>query len=198
MSYGLSYEEMKSILQSRLKPKRFKHSLGVSDTAVFLAHRFGVDEEKAKIAGLLHDCAREFPNEDMIAEAEKRNIAIGPVEKAMPLLLHAYIGAIRIKEIYQVDDAEISQAIWRHTVGGANMTPLDKIIWYADMIEPNRGEYPGVDKLRQLAKTASLDEMLLAGLAHSIEFVAQKGTLIHPDTITAYNEILLKKMTKEG
>lgn len=186
------------MLQSRLKPKRFQHSLGVSETAVFLAKRFGVDEEKARIAGLLHDCAREFPNDTMIAEAEKRHIAIGPVERAMPLLLHAYIGAIRIKEIYQVDDAEISQAIWRHTVAGAKMTALDKIIWYADMIEPNRGNYPGVKELRQLAKTASLDEMFLAGLAHSITFVAQKGTLIHPDTITAYNEILFQRLAKEG
>jgi predicted HD superfamily hydrolase involved in NAD metabolism len=127
----------------------------------------------------------------MIAEAERRAIPIGPVERAMPLLLHAYIGARRVREIYGVDDPAVEQAIWRHTVGGAAMTDLDKIIWFADMIEPGR-EYPEVEHLRQLAKTVSLDEMVLAGLSASIQFVVARGHLIHPDTVLARNEILLK------
>ena len=152
MSYGMTLEQMQAELEARLKPSRFRHSLGVSETAVKLSHRFGVDEEKARVAGLLHDCAREFRNEAM--------------------------------------------AIARHTVGGAQMTPLDKIIWYADMIEPNR-DFPGVDKLRELAKTASLDEMMLAGLSHSIIFVVQKGHLVHPATVLARNEILLGQMKRK-
>ena len=70
----MDYEAMKNLLAARLKPSRYQHSLGVADTAVFLAGRFGVDIEKARVAGLLHDCAREFPNETMIAEAEKRGL----------------------------------------------------------------------------------------------------------------------------
>ena len=193
MSFGMSYEAMKEELAKRLKKSRFAHSVGVSETAVILAGRFGVDEQKARVAGLLHDCARELCNEDMIAEAQKRKIAIGPVEQAMPLLLHAYIGAKRIREIYQVEDAEVEQAIWRHTVGGRQMTALDKIIWFADMIEPGR-DYPGVEKLRQLAKEVPLDDMMLAGFSQSIQFVVAKGYLIHPDTVLARNELLLKKI----
>ncbi|MCR5437915.1 MAG: bis(5'-nucleosyl)-tetraphosphatase (symmetrical) YqeK [Selenomonas sp.] len=189
----MSYEAMKEELARRLKASRFAHSVGVSETAVFLAGRFGVEEQKARVAGLLHDCAREFRNEDMIAEAQKRGIAIGTVEQAMPLLLHAYIGAKRVREIYQVEDAEVEQAIWRHTVGGPQMTALDKIIWFADMIEPGR-DYPGVENLRQLAKEASLDDMMLAGFSQSIQFVVAKGHLIHPDTVFARNELLLKKI----
>lgn len=136
MSFVMSLEQMKEELKKRLKPSRFRHSLGVEETAVFLADRFGVDEEQARVAGLLHDCAREFRNEDMVKEAEKRGIAIGEVERSMPLLLHADIGAQRVREIYGVDDKDVSQAIARHTVGGPQMTKLDKIIWYADMIEP--------------------------------------------------------------
>ena len=196
MSYGMTLEQMQAELEARLKPSRFRHSLGVSETAVKLSHRFGVDEEKARVAGLLHDCAREFRNEAMVEEAEKRGIAIGEVERSMPLLLHADIGAVRVREIYGVEDPAISQAIARHTVGGAHMTPLDKIIWYADMIEPNR-DFPGVDKLRELAKTASLDEMMLAGLSHSIIFVVQKGHLVHPATVLARNEILLGQMKRK-
>lgn len=187
----MDYEARKNLLASKLKPSRFRHSLGVAETAVFLARRFGVDEEKARLAGLLHDCAREYRDDEMIAEADKRQISYSPVEKEMPLLLHAYIGAKRIGEIYEVADAEIAQAIYRHTVGGSQMTPLDKIIYFADMIEPAR-DYPEVEMLRRLSREASLDEMLLEGLTQSIIFVAKKNHLIHPDTVTARNELLLK------
>ncbi len=190
MSVSMSKSDMESLLREKLRKNRFEHSVGVADTAVMLAKRFQIDEEKAYIAGLLHDCAREYSNEDMIAEAGKRGIPIGPVERAMPLLLHACIGAERIKEIYGVDDPEISQAIRYHTVGGVHMTPLDKIIYFADMIEPRR-DYPEVKRLRMLAENAGLDEMLLVGLSESILFVVQKRHLVHPDTVEARNEILL-------
>ncbi len=191
MNAKLSYDERKQLLAARLKPSRFRHSLGVAETAAQLAARFGVDAEAARTAGLLHDCAREFPNEAMRAEADKRQIPYGPIERAMPLLLHAYLGAVRVRELYGVDDDAIEQAIYRHTVGGPQMTRLDKIIWYADMIEPSR-DYPEVEMLRRLAREASLDEMLLAGLTESIKFVAAKGHLLHPRTIEARNELLLR------
>lgn len=187
----MDYEARKSLLAERLKPSRFRHSLGVAETAVFLAKRFGVDVEKAQLAGLLHDCAREYRDDEMIAEAKKRGISYSEIEETMPLLLHAYIGAGRISELYEVDDPEIAQAIYRHTVGGSQMTPLDKIIYFADMIEPAR-DYPEVELLRQLSREASLDGMLLEGLTQSIIFVARKNHLIHPDTVTARNELLLK------
>ncbi|MBR1728336.1 MAG: bis(5'-nucleosyl)-tetraphosphatase (symmetrical) YqeK [Selenomonadaceae bacterium] len=189
----MTKEEMIKTLQSRLKKNRFTHSIGVANTAVTLAKRFNVDVDKAFIAGLLHDCAREFEDDQMIDEAIKRGIEIGEVEKQLPLLLHSYIGAKMIKEIYNVDDEEISQAIYRHTVGGRNMTKLDKIIYFADMIEPNRN-YPGVDKLRQLAETASLDEMILEGMNQSIIFIISKKSLIHPNTVIARNEMLIKNV----
>lgn len=191
MSMSMDYESMRSLLQKSLKPSRYEHSLGVAETAAALARRFGVAEEQARVAGLLHDCAREFPNENLIAEAEARQIVVEPIERQMPLLLHAYVGAKLVREKYGVDDTAVSQAIWRHTVGGADMTKLDKIIWFADMIEPRR-DYPGVEELRALAQTADLDAMVLAGLTQSIIFVAQRGGLIHPATITARNEILLR------
>ena len=187
----MEFEDMKELLASRLKRSRYEHSLGVADTAVFLAQRFGVPKAKAKVAGLLHDCAREFPNDGMLDEARRRGISYGPVEAAMPLLLHAYIGAQRIEECYGVKDPEIAQAIYRHTVGGTNMTTLDKIIYFADMVEPHR-DYPGVEELRRLSREAGLDTMVLAGLSRSIAFVLQKNHLIHPDTVMARNEILLK------
>ena len=187
----MTYEETQAKLNSRLKPGRYVHSLGVAETAVFLAERFQADVEKARIAGLLHDCARQYPNEQLIAEAVRRGIRIGQVERAMPLLLHAYIGASLIREEYGVDDEEIARAVYRHTVGGSNMTVLDKIIYFADMIEPGRA-YPEVEELRRLSREAELDEMVLEGLSQSIIFVTARGHLLHPDTIAARNDILLK------
>lgn len=192
----MNYEECKAELEKRLKRSRFLHSVGVADTAAFLAERFGLDVEKARLAGLLHDCAREFSNDDMISEAEKRGIAIGDVERFMPLLLHAPLGARRAEEIYGVKDADILRAIERHTVGASGMTPLDKVIYFADMMEPTR-DYPGVEELRRAAREDSLDDMTLEGLSRSISFVVEKGHLIHPDTVIARNELLLMKAGKE-
>ncbi len=188
----MTVDEMRKELQSRLKKNRFAHSIGVANTAVKLAKKFGADEEKAYIAGLLHDCAREFENDELPAQAEKFGIEIGEVEKTMPLLLHAYIGAETAKKIYGVDDPEIYNAIWKHTVGGSEMTKLDKIIYFADMIEPNRN-YPGVEKLRSLVETRTLDEIMLTALSDSIIFVIQKNSPVHPATIAARNELLIKK-----
>ena len=187
-----SYDKRRSLLEQNLKPSRYKHSLGVADTAVELARRFGVAEDKARLAGLLHDCARMYEADSFIAEAQKRGIAIGEIEMKSPLLLHAYVGAYVARELYAIDDAEILQAIWSHTVGSRNMTTLDKIVYFADMIEPSRN-YPEVKYLRNLAKEADLDECMLAGLTASIIFVAQQGGLLHPATIDARNELLLNK-----
>lgn len=186
----MEVKAMQKKLEKRLKPSRYKHSVGVSETAVFLAKRFGVDEEKARIAGLLHDCARQYKNEELLDEAVKRGINYSAIDKVTPVLLHAYIGAYLVEEEYEVTDDEIKQAIYHHTVGGAGMTDLDKIIYFADMIEPNR-DYPAVKKLRKLSKKASLDEMLLEGLRQSMGFVVEKGGIMHPDTVAAYNDILL-------
>ena len=188
----MEYEEMRRELSRRLKKSRYEHSLGVADTAAFLARRFGEDEARARLAGLLHDCARAIPNGELQAEADVRGIAYGEVERAMPLLLHAPLGAYVAREDYGVEDEAVLRAIARHTVGGSAMTALDKIVYFADMMEPTR-DYPGVEELRRLAREASLDEMTLAGLTRSVAFVLEKGQLIHPDTVLARNELLLEK-----
>ena len=177
------------MLAARLKKDRYVHSLGVADTAAFLAARFDEDENTAYLAGLLHDCAREYKNEDLIAEADKRGIAYGKIERKMPLLLHAPVGAFRLKELYGVTDEKIARAVALHTVGGENMSRLDKIIWFADMIEPSR-EYPEVEELRRYSRENSLDEMMLKGLDESIKFIVAKKGLLHPATIAARNELL--------
>lgn len=189
----MTIDEIRQELKQRLKPSRYQHSLGVAKAAVRLAERFGVDRNKAELAGLLHDCAREFPQENLIDEAYRRGIAVSPIEQAIPFMLHAPVGASRARELYGVADREVLEAISRHTVGGKGMSDLDKIIYFADMIEENR-DYPGVEELRQLAETETLDRMLLAGFDQTLAFVLTKRGLMHPDTVTARNEVIMNLM----
>ncbi len=186
----MTIDEIKQELKQRLEPARYQHSLGVAEAAVRLAERFGVDRNKAELAGLLHDCAREFPQENLIDEAYRRGITVSPIEQVIPFMLHAPIGASRAKELYGVADREILEAISRHTVGGKGMSVLDKIVYFADMIEENR-DYPGVEELRQLAETETLDKMLLAGFDQTLAFVLTKHGLMHQDTVTARNEVIM-------
>lgn len=188
----MNYEEMRAELSRRLKKSRFDHSLGVAETSAALARRFGEDETRARVAGLLHDCAREFPNEAMLGEAESRGLDVDEVERSSTLLLHAPLGALRAREVYGIEDEAVCRAITLHTVGARDMTALDKIVYFADMIEPTRA-YPGVEALRELAREATLDEMTLAGLTRSIMFVLEKGGLVHPDTVLARNGLLLAR-----
>lgn len=188
----MGYEEMARTLAARLKSRRYEHSLGVAETAAVLARRFGVDEARARVAGLLHDCAREFPDAALPAEAAARGVVCGAVERAMPVLLHAPLGAARARELYGVTDAAVLRAIALHTTGAAEMTALDKIVYFADMIEPGRG-YPAVGELRRLSREASLDDMTLAGLTRSIAFVLEKGQPLHPDTALARNALLFAR-----
>ena len=185
-------KDLETKLAAKIKPARYQHSIAVSETAVRLARKYDVSEEKAYLAGLLHDCGRAFPTSDLLELAQKRDISVSYVEAAIPLLLHAYIGAEILPEVYGIKDPEVRQAIWRHTVGGPNMTPLDKIIYLADMIEPNR-KYPGVEELRRLAENDSLDKAILLAFDQSIAFILDRGSLIHPYTVDARNEILLRK-----
>ncbi len=188
----MEFKEIEQKLAGRLKPGRYLHSLGVSETAAKLAERFGASSEQARLAGLLHDCAREFPVADLPGIAKKMQIAFTVIEGKAPILLHAYIGAKMLPEAYAVDDCAVQQAVYRHTVGGASMTVLDKIIYLADMIEPRR-TYPGVAELRQLAAAQSLDAAMLAAFNQAIAFVLKQNQVIHPDTVIARNEILLRK-----
>lgn len=178
-------------LSKRLSPKRLQHSIGVSQTAEELADLFGCDRQKAKIAGILHDLAREFPVDELLPRAQAFGIVVNDVEKAEPVLLHAPIAAKLAQRDFQIHDAEILQAIILHTTGGSQMSLLDKIIYVADMIEPSRS-FLGLEELRTLAYV-DLDKALLAALNQSIYYILDRGGLIHPDTIEARNDLLIKK-----
>ena len=178
----------KDKLKKKLSEKRYKHSLGVCDEAVKLARIFGADEEKAYIAGLLHDCAKGYDIDKQIELCVEYGIELDKITLACKAVIHAPLGAAVAKDKYGIDDEEILEAIRCHTVAKENMSLLDKIIYIADMIEPMR-DFSGVDKLRKTAYE-DIDKAFIMGLKQSIVFNAEKNKIIHPDTISAWNYML--------
>ena len=154
-------------------------------TAREMAEKFGVDEEKAALAGLLHDCAKCMPLSQMTKAA--KNEKLDPVMKESKALMHAVAGAHVAQDVYDVHDPEVLGAIRWHTTGHANMTKLEKIVYLADMIEPNRKPYPGLEALRKLCMT-DLDEAMHMALLMSLDHVREQGKPLHPDTMAALAE----------
>ncbi len=174
-------------LEKELKPSRFRHTLGVAAEARKLARTYSEDPYKAYIAGLLHDCAKNFDREKTYALCEKYGVELDEVLKAQPDLIHSFLGAEAAKEEYGITDEEILRAIKYHTTGhGEGMSPLEMIIYLADIIEPNRAYFKGLDKIRKLAYY-DLKSAMEEALEQTISFNSEKGRLIHPLSSQAYS-----------
>ena len=175
-------DKMEYKLKKELDRQRFEHTLGVEQTARQMARVFGEDEEKAALAGLLHDCAKCMPLSQMIKAARRADV--DPVMKESKALMHAVAGRCVAQDVYGVQDEDVLGAIRWHTTGRAGMTRLEKIIYLADVIEPNRKPYPGLEDLRALCMQ-DLDSAMHAALRQSLEHVCEQGKPLHPDTLAA-------------
>ena len=146
----MTEQEIIESLRKTLKPSRFEHSLGVTETAVKMAKVFGADENKCRLAGLIHDCAKSMSVQDMLSEINAGGIELYDGETDYPLLLHAPAGAALAKRIYGVKDTEVLSAVRKHTTG-KDMNLIEKIIFVADFIEPGRESFDGLEKARETA-----------------------------------------------
>lgn len=191
------FEGAKMRLKECLKPERYLHSLGVMQTAKALAKRYGADENKAEIAGLLHDCAKNIDKYSSYKMCDELGIILDDVTKKSPKLVHQYLGAQIAKIEYGICDEEILSAIRCHTTAKCDMTLLDKIIYLADIIEPDRDKEPfdGLIKLRTLCET-DIDEAMLFALDMSIRKLTDRNALLHIDTVLARNWFLERKISK--
>ena len=178
-------EKIEYKLKKALDSQRFRHTLGVAETAVRMAERFGADMEKADLAGMLHDCAKCMSLGEMqkAAKGEKPDSLM----KESKALLHALAGMCVARDVYNVTDPEVLSAIRWHTTGRAGMTQLEKIIYLADMLEPNRKPFPGLEELRDLCGK-DLDKAMHLALRMSLEHVQTQGKELHPDTLAALQE----------
>nr|WP_284700632.1 bis(5'-nucleosyl)-tetraphosphatase (symmetrical) YqeK [Thermoanaerobacterium sp. R66] len=187
---SVDFEFFADKLKKLLSDERFNHSLGVMETSEKLAVRYGIDVEKAKIAGLLHDCAKNLREDELVALANKYGIQIDDVLEKSPTLLHGPVGGYMIEDYFGIHDDEIKRAIMLHTTGDRDMTLLDKIIFLADYIEPNRN-FDGVENLREMAYK-NLDEAVIMALDETIKYVIEKGQLLYQKTVIARNDMIIK------
>lgn len=182
-----------------LKPSRFEHVIGVEMTAVELADTLQLDGQKAKLAALLHDCAKNLPVEEQRALANRDTGSIRPTE--VEAVLHAPAGAVLAKERYGITDEEVLQAIRYHTTGEADMTLLDKVIWAADLIEPGR-TIPRKQEYRKLLLSAKdeadFDKGFLLVFQDNICYIqSKKDSLYDPATLRA-RDALVEKINGKG
>lgn len=184
-------EKIIDYLKDNLNESRFNHSLSVRDTAEKLARIYGADIEKAKLAGLVHDCAKNMSNEELIKIAKENGVVIDEIFYKSPQLMHGLVGSILAKQLMGIEDQEVLDAIKYHTTGKKEMSLLEKIIYIADYIEPTR-KFPGVCSLRQQAYI-NLDKAILLSFDDSIKFIIDSGKLLHNCTIEARNYLLMKR-----
>ena len=182
--------EIKERLKKELPEKRYIHSLGVADEAKRLAIKYGANAEKAYLAGLLHDCAKGIPTSEQAAECDKRGVKIDEWTRKCPPVIHGFLGEEIAKTEYGITDEEVLSAIKYHTVGAANMTLLEKIIYIADMTEVNR-DFPGVEVLRGKVNK-SIDEAIKESIRQQLKFNMNKNGVIHPNMIILWNDIIQK------
>ena len=192
----MEIKEMKARLEKELPAKRFRHTLAVSETAVELARRYGVDEKKAAIAGLLHGSGRQIPTKEFIEKAAELGIPLDEIEKHQPILIHAKLGVYYAQHEFGVTDPEILSSIRRHTTGAAHMSPLDMVIYLADLVEPNR-DFPGVDTMRAEVEKG-LENGMRKAYVHTMSYLLSQGLLIHPDCLAGYNELTLKQKENQN
>ena len=184
----LSIEEIKLYLKANLEEKRYIHISGVADTAKKLAKLNGVSEEKAEIAGLAHDIAKNLSKVKMKEIINEHNIVLSEVEENNANLWHSIVGPIEAEDKLGIEDEEILDAIRWHTTGKEHMSILTKIIYIADMIEPSRN-FEGVEDIRKVT-FEDLDMGVYYGLTRSIEFLLIKNLLIDENSMRARNYFL--------
>lgn len=189
----LDWEDLRACSYSMIRAKRIPHVRGCEEEAVRLARIWGVDENLARAGAILHDCTKYWTMEEHKALCEKYGIKLDDLEQSAVKLLHSKTGACIAHEVFGMPD-EVCKAIFWHTTGKADMTTLEKILYIADYMEPNR-KFSGVEKLRALVYQ-DLDAACLLGLEMSIADLERRGNPVHKNTWEARD--FLRKEKSNG
>lgn len=186
----MNREQALEIVNEQLTDHRYQHTIGVMNSAIELAERFGADVKKAEMAAIFHDYAKFHPKEEMKACIIAKDMPSDLLEYNSELW-HAPVGAYLVETKVGITDREILEAIRYHTSGRANMSLLEKVVYLADYIEPGR-HFPGVEEVRELAQR-DLDEALIQAVKNSILFLMKKNQSVYPLTLTMYNDLVMNR-----
>lgn len=185
----VSVEEAKKWLKEHLTEKRYNHSIGTADCAKELALKFNIDPEKAYIAGLLHDCAKCFPTEELI-DIINKHLEVDPLEMISYKTLHAPVSAYIAKKEFGVTDEEILSSIRWHTMGNVNMSDFEKIIFIADKVETVTRHKEYLDGIRVfLSEKDGLNKAMLACYKETIKSLVDRNLYICPIAVDIYNHL---------
>lgn len=176
----------KAFLKENLSKKRYNHSVNVAGAALELARRYNGDTDKAYVAGLLHDCAKELEISKQLELALRSELDVCDIEKKATPLYHAIAGSELVKTQFGITDKEIIHAIRYHTVACKDMPMLSQIVYLADLISDDR-DYKDVKKMRKYADQ-SLKKAMYEALKFSIADSVSKGNSIPVCTLEAYND----------
>lgn len=182
----MDIDNIKEKLKMELTPKRYQHTIGVAEVAYDLALIHGYDVDKAYLAGLLHDCAKNISNENLVNICVRNNIKISNIEIKNIQLLHGKVGAFFARTIYGIDDDDILKSIRYHTTGRPEMSMLEKIIIIADYIEPNRKPLPRINLIRQKS-FESMDVALVLIIENVLNYLKETNAVIDTISILTYN-----------
>ncbi len=171
-------------LEKSISPRRMRHVLGVEETMGRLARAWGEDERQARLCGLLHDCAKGWTLGQMRGAVLEAGMGLDDGRRDSGNLLHGPAGAARAKREFGVTDPAVLRAVEIHTTGAPAMGTLDKMLFLADMIEPGREPFEGLEKIRALSVTRP-DEAVALALESKIRYVRERGGVLHPDTENA-------------
>lgn len=186
---SMTREELIEEVETRLSKKRFNHVLRVEETALELAEQYDVNPEKVSIAALLHDVAKEEPDNEMRDLVISENLDLDLLQHGNQIW-HAPVGAVQAKRDFEITDEEIINAIIFHTVGSPEMTAVEKVIFVADYIEPGR-DFEEALEARKLAEK-SLEEVIQYKLKSTIIDLIKQNKKIYPKAIDSYNAWILK------
>ena len=187
----MNLEQIDTKIKKIMNEKRYQHSLRVSLVAEKIAEYYKLPSEQVKILGLIHDCAKDYSVENLKKLINKYHIRLDEVEEKIPKIWHAYVGAELAREIFQIDDEEMLDAIRYHSTASDKLSLIGKIIYIADKIEPDRGAKK-IKKLWELLKQ-DIDSAMLELINQELNYLISKNLIIHPDTLFARNKILINR-----
>lgn len=191
---NLDLNQLRACSYSMMRAKRIPHVMGVEEEAVKLAQCWGADPELARRAGILHDCTKYYELPEQLDICEEYGVRLDALEQKAVKLLHSKTGACIARGVFGQPDA-VYDAIFWHTTGKADMTTLEKVLYIADYMEPNR-DFDGVERLRHLAYT-DLDKAMLLGVEMTIQEMQQRQVPIHTNTLQARDWLRQHGVTTE-
>ena len=186
--------DYRNIIRSMMGDYRYTHSVNVAEEAVFLAKRYGCDEQKAYIAGILHDITKEIPHEEQLQIIRDGGIILDDVQQNAPKLWHSISGSVYVNTKLGITDSDIINAVRYHTTGRAGMSLLEKIIYTADYTSKERS-YNGADIMREKSRK-SLEEAMIFSCQFTLRNLSEKEAAIHPDQLFCYNDLVLNRKGK--